>query len=278
MPDETIDREFYKSGLLRQEVPTREGVPHGLWRTFHNNGQLESEKPFVEGKLHGICRQWAWNGKLLGSYEMIHGTGIQRHWYENGQLCSELSTVDGKFTGRVRHWLADGTLDTDKYLVEGQSVTRQAYYAAAVSDSGFPNYDDEDFQPVDLQNSEIERKRTELLVEILMSRPNHQEVLAWLEKDLPERPKTLGRFTDAAIARATMTRFYDAGAARIEALDIYASESGQEFSDRVAVFLSTEETIRRRIRDLCDQMKQQFDMSISPANECAELVLILALD
>lgn len=278
MPDETVKRDYYKSGLLWQEIPCRDDVPHGLWRTFHNNGQVESEKPYMQGKLHGVCRQWAWSGKLLGSYEMDHATGIQRSWYDNGPICLEFHTLDGKFTGRSRHWLADGTLDKDHYLVEGRTVSRQEYYTAAVSDPRFPDYSDADFAPVDLRGPEIERRKTELLVQILMARSNHQEVIVWLDKHELAQPITLGRFPDVATARMAAHQFYDAGANQVEALDIYANPLGHEFCDRLAVFLSTDPAIRQHIRSLCGQMQKQFDLAFSPENDCAESVFILVLD
>jgi antitoxin component YwqK of YwqJK toxin-antitoxin module len=98
----TNQRHFYRSGLLREEIPFRNGQRHGVHRTWHKNGVLASEEPYVNGLLHGICRQRDEAGRLLGKYRMVRGTGIQRAWHENGQLQMEVSTVRGEFCGRNR--------------------------------------------------------------------------------------------------------------------------------------------------------------------------------
>jgi hypothetical protein len=277
MPDETVNREFYRGGLVRQEIPCRKGLPHGLWRTFHNNGQIESEKPHLDGKLHGVCRQWSWSGKLLGTYEMNHGTGIQRSWYDNGQSCSEFGTVDGEFTGRARHWLADGTLDSDQYLVSGKPVSREEFAKYFSNHIRIPKSEDAAFTPLDLQGPEIERKKIELFVRLLTERPNHDEVLNWLGRHSTECPKILGRFQDVQNAIFVMRQLYDAGAPRVEALDIYAA-SGQEFCDRIAVFVPNEESARKRIREVCATLKREMDASFSPQMEVGEIVMTVSFN
>ena len=97
-----IQRQFYRNGQLREEVPLRKGRRHGTVRTWHKNGVLASEEPYRAGLLHGVCRQWNETGKLLGKCRLVHGTGIQRAWHDNGQLQLEVSTVRGEFCGRNR--------------------------------------------------------------------------------------------------------------------------------------------------------------------------------
>lgn len=103
----TIQRYFYRTGLIREEVPERNGRRHGVACTWHKNGQLASEEPYRNGLPHGVCRQWDASGRLLGKHKMIHGAGVQQPWHDNGQLQMEVSIVHGEYCGRNRIWLRD---------------------------------------------------------------------------------------------------------------------------------------------------------------------------
>ena len=80
-----IQRHFYRTGRVREEIPLRNGHRHGVARTWYKNGLLASEEPYQNGVPHGICRQWDEAGRLLGRYKMVRGTGIQRAWHDNGR-------------------------------------------------------------------------------------------------------------------------------------------------------------------------------------------------
>jgi len=53
------------------------GQFHNFYRTWHRNGQQVEELRYRHGLLHGVSREWNENGRLLGSFTMVHGTGIQ---------------------------------------------------------------------------------------------------------------------------------------------------------------------------------------------------------
>ena len=127
----TIQRYFYRTGLIREEIPLRNGQRHGVARTWHRNGQLASEEPYRNGLPHGVCRQWDEAGRLLGKYRMLRGTGIQRAWHDNGRLQMEVSTVRGEFCGRNRIWLRDGTLLSERFYDHGRPVSTGTYHEAA---------------------------------------------------------------------------------------------------------------------------------------------------
>jgi len=58
-----IQRHFYRTGLLREEIPLRNGRRDGVHRTWHKNGVLASEEPYQNGLPHGLCRQWDDQGR-----------------------------------------------------------------------------------------------------------------------------------------------------------------------------------------------------------------------
>src|SRR5690606_16320693 len=121
----------YRSGQVRERVPLKHGVPHGVARTWHPTGALANEQRFRDGSLHGRCRQWNEQGGRLGEFTMDHGSGTQSEWHENGKFKTEFTTIDGRFCGRYRRWLWNGSLAVEKYFLNGKDVTRSAYSRAA---------------------------------------------------------------------------------------------------------------------------------------------------
>jgi hypothetical protein len=63
-------------GSLMMETPLQNGVKHGIEYTFYANGNLVAAEPYWEGQMHGLTEQWDRDGRLIGSYTMVHGTGI----------------------------------------------------------------------------------------------------------------------------------------------------------------------------------------------------------
>ncbi len=277
MVGELVNRVYDKGGSLRREEPYLNGVLHGALRAYHSNGKLASEEIYTTGRLNGLCRQWAWDGRLLGSYSVENGTGIQRSWHDNGQLCSEFSVLDGKSSGRSRHWLADGTLILDEYLLDGRPVTREEYRAACAADFRLPHCDD-NFVPVHLEGPDIERKKVELLIEMLMAQSNHDEVTSWLKSASEDSFRFLGRFHDSSSALSAMDQLYAAGAVKVIALDIYGNVEGKEFCDKLALAMPTKQQLRRAIRDTCCELKTQIGLSFGSLEDFGENYLYLLLD
>ena len=192
----TIQKSWYRNGLLREQMPLRNGHRHGVARVWHKNGRLASEERYTNGRLHGICRQWSESGRLLGQYRMAQGTGVQRVWHDNGKLQMELSTVHGEFCGRSRSWLRDGTLLADDIFLCGKLVNVDAYRVAATKDKSLPKLGRarrKALKPVSEQH--IHR----VFIAAQLAKPNGREARKWLEQK--SYSKALGRFkrqSDAA--------------------------------------------------------------------------------
>src|SRR6266576_5671445 len=140
MPETKIERAYYRNGQTRQELPYCDGQLHGTVRTWHKNGALALEEPYVEGRLHGNCRQWSEDGKLLGSYEMVHGSGVRKKWHDNGQISLETTIAEGEFKGRTRTWLRDGTLVFEESLPEVRTTQNQKSGPDVLVDVGAARY------------------------------------------------------------------------------------------------------------------------------------------
>jgi hypothetical protein len=48
-------------------------------------GFLISAEPYEAGLAHGIAKQWH-QGQLIGSYTMVHGTGLDLWWQSSDRL------------------------------------------------------------------------------------------------------------------------------------------------------------------------------------------------
>jgi antitoxin component YwqK of YwqJK toxin-antitoxin module len=74
---EVVGRRFWDAdGSLSMETPLKHGVKDGVEYIFRNNGQLVLAEPYTEGRVHGLAHQWAHDGRLIGTYTLVHGTGI----------------------------------------------------------------------------------------------------------------------------------------------------------------------------------------------------------
>ncbi len=146
-PKQETNRFYHRNGVLEMEETFRGQKLHGRRRTWHRNGQTATEEFYLDGFLHGIVRQWNEDGKLLGSYEVQHGTGLQKKvGHDNGKLRHEFSTVGGEFCGRDRLWLQDGTLLSDVIYLHMVSQSQSPNIAKAMAkDPSLPKLRGGDF-------------------------------------------------------------------------------------------------------------------------------------
>src|SRR5438128_629362 len=69
-------RHWDRDGNLDIETPLKDGVRHGVVHYLYSDGTLVSAEPYFEGQMHGTTHQWDCSGRLIGTYTMVHGTGI----------------------------------------------------------------------------------------------------------------------------------------------------------------------------------------------------------
>jgi hypothetical protein len=267
-------RSFYRNGQLREEFYCLGQILHGRYRTWHRNGRLATESFYEHGRLHGVCRQWNQRGKLLGSFQMNHGTGIQRDWFENGQLQFETSTVDAKFTGRTRSWLQDGTLVSEQYSIKNRNVSPAEYAAAAAKHPDYPRYRDTKRKLKFPKAEEVEQREFQLQIKALLSQRNKREAKAWQEGGAKLR--SLGLFNFAA-AKQLVQKLYNAGAAQVLAVHIYNGKADKQFSDALLVRLPLEQKSRRLIRQTLTKLPKKQRAGVLPPQDCGEEFLFASL-
>ncbi|HXI73081.1 MAG TPA: hypothetical protein VNN22_22300 [Verrucomicrobiae bacterium] len=266
----TINKDFYRSGQLRGEMPLRKGQRHGICRTWHKNGVLATQEPYQDGLPHGLCRQWNEAGRLLGRYKMVHGTGRQRVWHDNGQLQMEVSTVRGEFSGYSRIWLWDGTLLSENLYLRGKDVSADEYRAAAARDKSLPKLRRNPAKPsptAPIRPEQIFR----IFVSSLLENPNRAEARKWFRKKTGDRTaRSLGRFKRERDAGRFVQSLYDAGAGNVILPDVYRNQSGDQFADSMLVRLPRNVAMRKSIRKLCARLQRRDLGAMQPDGDFGE--------
>jgi hypothetical protein len=180
-----------EDGYLTLETPYKNGLVHGVKYTWYFDGVLTSAEPYFEGKPHGIAKQWSASGELMGTYEMVHGTGIDLWW--NSFDCSDeppfiLTEAHYMLEGRLhgftwwinddqasvlverhfrhgvphgieREWNENGRLcrGYPRYYVGGERLDKRRYLRAAGADSTLPPFLVEENEPLRIFPTEIRK-------------------------------------------------------------------------------------------------------------------------
>lgn len=250
---------FDKNGKLRSEVTLIDGVPHGVTRFWHDNGQLARELPVHHGVPHGIGKQWDRNGKLLGTSEMLNGTGFSREWHENGALYLEIPYVDGCQHGAAKSWNQAGVLQgADTWFFEGRVVSKAKFdklteeRAAAKRGERLPPLAGEALRrarAARAKSQDITSKKAagaRFAQELSL---NGTEALSWLLEGEPET-RTLGEDWTPEDSIELVERAYALGALSVIAFDIDVYDEVFQNTGHLAIVLPEKGTDRAALFDL----------------------------
>jgi antitoxin component YwqK of YwqJK toxin-antitoxin module len=182
-------RQFEADGVCILEVPLLGGKQHGTMYTWFESGELMAAEPWVDGREHGIARQWDRADSLVGSYEMVRGTGIDLWWHERfegpGHFLAEARYLldgdrhgyewwinedqasvseeshwhHGQAHGIHRQWRDGGRLckGFPKFFVAGTEVQPSAYNACLANDPSLPPFRKADDDPTREFPEEVKR-------------------------------------------------------------------------------------------------------------------------
>lgn len=277
MPKLHIKRFYYRSGQIHTEMRAVGGRFHGLHRTWHRNGRLAEELRYRHGLLHGVSRQWDENGRLLGSFTMIHGTGVQRYWHDNGRMQTEISSFNGNFHGRNRSWLRDGTLIREDYLSENRDVTRAAYLKAARQNPDWPQYVGEPPGRVTLKGVALERKTINLFAQSVLEKTGHAEARSWLGAEAKSPPRSLAKFRSVRTALKFVEKLYSAGAESVIVFAISAGQGKKLFADALLIQQPRTRSKRAALRKVCRDFCARRGGAALPEKEIGESHLYMML-
>lgn len=271
MSKKFVNRVHYRSGRVHRESHLKGGVLHGVSWTWHRNGQLALEERYRHGKLHGICRAWTEKGSLLGEFEMLHGTGTQRHWHSNGQSRLEIPSIDGRFHGRVRQWLRDGTLGGEVFYIEGKQVSRATYLKAARSNLHWPQYETEPAGKPVRRTRIVELKEHELFISSVLTESLVVGARQWL-REKPKRTEAhkLGKFRSAKSASGFVDSLYAAGATEVQIAGIHQGPKPGVFADWMLVGLPKSKMLRNGVRAVCRELSLRTAVGFEPEKDIGE--------
>jgi len=167
-------RYWEEDGALFMEYGIKDGLKHGLFKTYHANGQILEEAHYVKGKEHGTERQYDKEGILIGSYQIIHGTGLDLWFWSRGLLGEERYCKEGHRHGPERWWKdrknisKEGYYKLDiphgifrkwnektnklrkgypQYFVNGEKVIKRVYLGNCEMDSELPKFRENENKP-----------------------------------------------------------------------------------------------------------------------------------
>ena len=171
-------RVYTRAGIKIMETPLKDGLKHGREFTWDEDGKLLLVEPYSKGKIHGTAKQYGAGGNVIGTYTLVHGTGLDVWRQENEDktvFVSEIHRLEdglphgyewhftvaqedlwqerhwhmGQVHGIERVWNSKGRLRRGypKFYVFDQAVSRQKYLQAAVTDKHLPAYRMEDDLP-----------------------------------------------------------------------------------------------------------------------------------
>lgn len=277
MPKFHPKRFYYRSGHIHTEARTVDGQFHGLYRTWHRNGRLARELRYRHGLLHGVSRQWDENGHLLGSFTMVHGTGIQNYWHDNGRMQMEISSLNGEFHGRTRNWLRDGTLTREDYLIRNRNVSRAAYLNEARKNPDWPQYEGQPPGIIARQDTALKRKEFALFIQSVLEKPGHAEARLWLKAQTRPNSRSLAKFTNTKTALNFVEKLYAAGADSVIVAAIYGNKRAKLFADWLLVQLPVAKSKRSALRKLCQNFCEKRGGACLPEKDFGETHLYLML-
>lgn len=124
----------FDTGELLRIIHFDRGLRHGEERTFYRSGQLLKQGTWYRNLRHGTFVQFGHDGAELGSFEMVHGTGVHLRWWNDGTLQRVEEHVDGERHGRVHVYEEDGLPSTEHRYAHGQR-NGEAVYWERIGDS-----------------------------------------------------------------------------------------------------------------------------------------------
>jgi antitoxin component YwqK of YwqJK toxin-antitoxin module len=101
---------LYPDGAIAVRGNHADGKLDGTWQRLHPSGAIAERGAYAGGHKTGRWQQWSANGALIGEYEMIAGTGIEKRWFDDGTPYSEVGLEGSVQHGATKIFSRDGSL------------------------------------------------------------------------------------------------------------------------------------------------------------------------
>jgi len=83
-----IEKKYFESGELKEEMPYKKGKIDGTRKKYHMNGQVSLEVTYRNGEIVGPKKTYYENGQLKSEtlYQNSQKEGDYTEYYENGEI------------------------------------------------------------------------------------------------------------------------------------------------------------------------------------------------
>jgi antitoxin component YwqK of YwqJK toxin-antitoxin module len=85
-----------------------DGTWHGPFVAMYEGGKINKTGAFKDGVFDGAWQVFARDGRVLGTFEVVDGTGVVIDWHASGTKASEATYRNGKIDGVQRTWHPNG--------------------------------------------------------------------------------------------------------------------------------------------------------------------------
>lgn len=108
---------LFPDGGIEVTGTYKDGALEGPWARHHPVTRAVIERgAYAAGQKQGTWTQLDAAGKVLGTYELVAGTGVEKRWYEDGPLYSETALKAGVLDGTSKIYARDGfVLESARY-------------------------------------------------------------------------------------------------------------------------------------------------------------------
>ncbi len=107
------------AGSIAVRGAYRDGALDGPWERHHPDGSLAERGAYAAGVKTGPWEQHASTGALLGSYDIVDGTGVETAWLDSGIKAREIEYAGGAVVRRTL-FAPDGTEVSSVHWADGK--------------------------------------------------------------------------------------------------------------------------------------------------------------
>ncbi|MCF8366266.1 MAG: energy transducer TonB [Bacteroidales bacterium] len=126
---------YYDNGKLKEEQPTQNGKPHGLYKVYFKNGQLHREALYDNAGLRSVISTFDMEGKPVDGGSLKDGEGnlVSYYLYDTSGVSemkkySILGFSNGALNGIASHYFENGRLESSGFTEAGYTTSEWKYY------------------------------------------------------------------------------------------------------------------------------------------------------
>ncbi len=128
-------RTYYDNGFLKEEQPTKNGKPHGLYKIYFKNGQLHRTVKYENAMIKSVVETYDMSGHAIDGGSLDEGNGSLVSYYLSDTTAiiamrkfRNLGFSNGALNGIASHYYENGVLESSGFTEQGLTVGEWKYY------------------------------------------------------------------------------------------------------------------------------------------------------